>query len=142
MSELDGLKPNPARDTTVYVAHYSRTPLDVTGSEMRYDAIRHEQYTVSYEDRLETPGKTLTSRECFPFAFERFKIVLHQPQFLRYAKKLIKSLLAVDPTSILVVDEQSGKVSGVWPTCDELRYRIRVDELEIFGMENGCVTVR
>ena len=68
--------------------------------------------------------------------------MLHEKRFLRYAKKLIKTLLKVDPTSILVVDKQSGKISGAWPTAEELRYRIRIDELDIFGMEDGCVVVR
>ena len=117
----------------VYASHFSR---QVVSDEDTCDG------DFCQHNRLENPRDAFSVEEFYPYAYERFKIVLHQPQFLRYAKKLIKSLLAVDPTSILVVDEQSGKISGVWPTCDELRYRIRIDELGIFGMENGCVTVR
>ena len=117
--------------TDLYVSHFSRKDVPEYADE----------HFVLYHHH-EDPRKIPTRDELIPFAFERFKVVLHEPQFLRYAKKLIRTLLKVDPTSILIVDEQTGKISGVWPTADELRYRIRIDELEIFGMEAGCVVVR
>ena len=142
MSELDGLKTNRERDVTFYVSHFARTEPGPMQNAMRYDAIWHEQFAVLYEERLEEPKRNYSMSELIPFAFERFQVVLHEPLFLRYAKRFIKALLLIDPTSILVVDKSSGKISGAWPTAKELRYRIRIDELGIFGMEDGCVTVR
>lgn len=117
--------------TDLYVSHFSRKDVPEYADE----------HFVLYHHH-EDPRKIPTRDELIPFAFERFQVVLHEPQFLRYAKKLIANLLLIDPTSILVVDKQSGKISGVWPTDEELRYRIRIDELGIFGMEDGCVVVR
>lgn len=130
------------RDIEVFVSHFCTQ--DFEEYEDGYEilsALTGKGICLNH-NRREDPRDTFHVGDFYEFACERFKIVLHEKRFLRYAKKLIKTLLKVDPTSILVVDEQTGKISGVWPTADEMRYRIRIDELEIFGMEAGCVVVR
>lgn len=128
----------------VFVSHYG-CPREM---QKRYDGGTEdciEHYAgrkLGYHHRFEDPREKLNIRDFYGYAFERFIIVLHETRFLRYAKALIAILLRIDATSILVKDEMSGKISGVWSTCDEMRYRIRIDELDIFGMEAGCVVVR
>lgn len=132
----------PGRDIEVFVSHFCSE--DFEEYEDGYEilsALTGKGICLNH-NRREDPKGAFPVSEFYEYSFERFKVVLHEKRFLRYAKKLIKTLLKVDPTSILVVDEQTGKISGVWPTADELRYRIRIDELGIFGMENGCVVVR
>lgn len=130
------------RDIEVFVSHFCSESFEEyeDGYEL-LSALTGKGICLNH-NRREDPRDTFPVSDFYEFAYERFKIVLHETRFLRYAKKLIKTLLKVDPTSILVVDEQTGKISGVWPTADEMRYRIRIDELGIFGMENGCVVVR
>lgn len=130
------------RDIEVFVSHFcSEDFKDYEDGYEIFSALTGKGICLNH-NRREDPKGAFPVSEFYEYSFERFKIVLHEKRFLRYAKKLIKTLLKVDPTSILVVDEQTGKISGVWPTADELRYRIRIDELEIFGMEAGCVVVR
>ena len=117
----------------VFVSHFARESVDAT------DTV---DGNFCLHNRTEDVRDAFPVVDFYPYAFERFKVVLHETKFLRYAKKLIRTLLLVDPASVLVVDEQTGRISGVWPTSDELRYRIRIDELEIFGLENGNVVVR
>lgn len=132
----------PGRDIEVFVSHFcSEDFKDYEDGYEIFSALTGKGICLNH-NRREDPRDTFPVGDFYEFACERFKIVLHEKRFLRYAKKLIKTLLKVDPTSILVVDEQTGKISGVWPTADEMRYRIRIDELEIFGMEAGCVVVR
>ncbi len=130
------------RDIEVFVSHFCSEDFEEyeDGYEL-FSALTGKGIFLNH-NRREDPRDTFPVGEFCEFAYERFKVVLHETRLLRYAKKLIRTLLKVDPTSILVVDEQSGKISGVWPTVDELRYRIRIDELGIFGMEAGCVVVR
>lgn len=132
----------PGRDIEVFVSHLCSEDFKEyeDGYEI-FSALTGNGICLNH-NRREDPRDTFPVGEFYEYSYERFKVVLHEKRFLRYAKKLIKTLLKVDPTSILVVDEQTGKISGVWPTADELRYRIRIDELEIFGMEAGCVVVR
>ena len=138
----DDYELKPGRDIEVFVSHFCTQ--DFEEYEDGYEilsALTGKGICLNH-NRREDPRDTFPVGEFYEYAFERFKVVLHEKRFLRYAKKLIKTLLKVDPTSILVVDKQSGKISGAWPTAEELRYRIRIDELDIFGMEDGCVVVR
>ena len=130
------------RDIEVFVSHFCSEDFKEyeDGYEI-FSALTGKGICLNH-NRREDPKGAFPVSEFYEYSFERFRVVLHEKRFLRYAKKLIKTLLKVDPTSILVVDEQSGKISGVWPTAEGLRYRIRIDELGIFGMEDGCVVVR
>ena len=130
------------RDVELFVSHFSKTP--VSEEDTGYFAASYfdGKFLVLEHHRHEDARDSFPVGEFYEFAFERFKVVLHQPQFLRYAKRLIRTLLRVDPESIVVIDEKTQKMSCVWPTYKELQYRIRIDELGIFGMEDGCVTVR
>lgn len=130
------------RDIEVFVSHFCSEDFEEYEDGYEIGGVLTGKGICLNHNRREDPRDTFPVGEFCEFAYERFKVVLHETRFLRYAKKLIRTLLKVDPTSILVVDEQSGKISGVWPTVDELRYRIRIDELGIFGMEAGCVVVR
>lgn len=130
------------RDIEVFVSHFCSEDFEEYEDGYEIGGVLTGKGICLNHNRREDPRDTFPVGEFCEFAYERFKVVLHETRFLRYAKKLIRTLLKVDPTSILVVDEQSGKISGVWPTVDELRYRIRIDELGIFGMEVGCVVVR
>lgn len=132
----------PGRDIEVFVSHFcSKDFKEYEDVYEIFSALTGKGICLNH-NRREDPKDTFPVGQFYEYAFERFRVVLHEKRFLRYAKKLIKTLLKVDPTSILVVDEQSGKISGVWPTAEGLCYRIRIDELGIFGMEDGCVVVR
>lgn len=132
----------PGRDIEVFVSHFCSEDFEEHEDGYEIGGVLTAKGICLNHNRREDPRDTFPVGQFYEYAFERFKVVLHEKRFLRYAKRLIKTLLKVDPTSILVVDEQTGKISGVWPTADEMRYRIRIDELEIFGMEAGCVVVR
>lgn len=138
----DDYELKPGRDIEVFVSHFCTQDFEEYEDGYEIGGVLTGKGICLNHNRREDPRDTFPVGEFYEYAYERFKVVLHEKRFLRYAKKLIRTLLKVDPTSILVVDEQSGKLSCVWPTDDELRYRIRIDELEIFGMENGCVVVR
>lgn len=132
----------PGRDIEVFVSHFCAEGFKEYEDVYEiFSALTGKGICLNHNCR-EDPKDTFPIGQFYEYAFERFKVVLHETRFLRYAKKLIKTILKVDPTSILVVDEQSGKISCVWPTAEGLRYRIRIDELGIFGMEDGCVVVR
>ena len=130
------------RDIEVFVSHFCTQDFEEyeDGYEI-FSAVKGKGICLNH-NRREDPRDSFPVSEFYEFAFERFKIVLHETRMLRYAKKLIKTLLRVDPESIVVIDEKTQKMSCVWPTYRELQYRIRIDELGIFGMEDGCVVVR
>ena len=138
----DDYELKPGRDIEVFVSHFCTQDFEEYEDGYEIGGVLTGKGICLNHNRREDPRDTFPVGEFYEYAYERFRVVLHETRFLRYAKKLIKTLLKVDPTSILVVDEQTGKISGVWPTADELRYRIRIDELGIFGMEDGCVVVR
>ena len=130
------------RDIEIFVSHFCSEDFEEYEDGYEIGGVLTGKGVCLNHNRREDPKDSFPVGQFYEYAFERFKVILHEKRFLRYAKRLIKTLLKVDPTSILVVDEQSGKISGVWPTAEELRYRIRIDELGIFGMEDGCVVVR
>jgi len=107
----------------------------------RFHAIKGFREEITHNYHI-NPQFKYKQEHFFQFAYGNFVIVLQEPQFIRYAKQLAKTMLLVDPESIVVIDKKSGRVSGARPSEERLEDKIRFDMLDFFGMEMGDVVVR
>ncbi len=112
-----------------------------TSFEWRFHAIKGYRAEITYNFRAD-PRAKLDIRNFYQFAYGSFFIVLDEPQFTRYAKNLVRMVLRVEPSSIVVKEKKTGRFSGAWPQAKRLEDRIRIDQLDFFGMEDGDVVVR
>lgn len=108
----------------------------------RYDALKNDFRGVITYNKQAEPRVKPEQKDFFKYAYGSFRIVLQEPQFARYAKQLVRTILLVEPESIVVIDKKTGRFSGAWPQAELLKDRIRIDELDFFGMEMGDVVVR
>ena len=122
----------------VFAFHFTREPLPTEDRVIEAWTTR-EWDVFHYEVNLRVKPDV---RNFYQFAFGRIQIVLQKAQFARYAKPFVRTLLQIYPETIVVIDEETGKFSGVWPQAERLQDRIRIDELDFFMMEAGDVVVR
>lgn len=126
----------------VFAFHYTRDyDEEPEEFEWRFNAITGYRGVITYNQEAK-PRAKFEKKDFYKYAYGSFRIVLQEPQFARYAKELAKVMLLVEPESIVVIDKKTGRFSGVWPQAERLQDRIRIDELDFFGMEGGDVVVR
>lgn len=135
-----GLEDEPPLQT--YTFHFTRDYHEKDYDfSWRFNALKGFRAEVNFNYRAD-PRIQYKQEQFFLFAYGCFVIVLQEPQFARYAKQLAKTMLLVDPESIVVIDRKTGQFSGVHPRAKNIEDRIRVDMLDFFQLEGGDVTVR
>lgn len=126
----------------IYAFHFTRDFREEPEEfEWRFNALTGWRGAITYNYRI-NPQFKYRQEHFYQFAYGSFVIVLQEPQFIRYAKPLAKTMLLVEPVSIVVIDKKTGRFSGAHPQAKRLEDKIRVDMLDFFGMEMGDVVIR
>lgn len=109
----------------------------LNGSDTEYDNTAHGIHVIEHHAVANLRCKP-NPKDFIEYFGESFQIVLHETRLLRYARPTIQALLHI-AGSILVKDKQTGQFSAARPMIENLTYKIPVDFLNIFSLEDGNV---
>lgn len=112
-----------------------------TSFEWRFNALLgyREEYT---HNVYVNPRIKRTLKDFYQFAYGYNVIFIDCASFLRYVKPFVQLLLLVDPLTVVVIDKQTKRFSGAHPQAKRIEDKIRIDQLDIFGLEGGDVVIR